>query len=62
MNVAFTPTIAVNAGLEKCPELNTLVLSHNKIDRLGGWLQKSSKLEKLSCSHNQLQDLGTSLK
>ncbi|EFN57386.1 hypothetical protein CHLNCDRAFT_50903 [Chlorella variabilis] len=54
--------ITLVGGLEKCRELNTLVLSHNAVASLGSWLGGCPKLEKLSCSHNQLQELGAALK
>ena len=50
------------AGLDKCKELNTLVLSHNAIASLGSWVATCAKLEKLSLSHNQLAELGAALK
>ena len=52
----------MSAGLEKCRELNTLVLSHNAITSLGNWLAGASKLDKLSASHNRIAELGASLK
>lgn len=56
------PLPACAAGLDKCRELNTLVLSHNAVASLGSWLGGLPKLEKLSLSHNQLRELGASLK
>lgn len=50
------------AGLDKCRELNTLVLSHNSVAALGSWLGGAPKLAKLSLSHNQLAELGGALR
>ena len=50
------------AGLDKCRELNTLVLSHNAVGSLGTWVGSANKLEKMSLSHNKLQELGGALK
>lgn len=52
----------LSAGLDKCRELNTLVLSHNSVASLGSWVGGLPKLEKLSLSHNQIKELGASLK
>lgn len=49
-------------GLDKCRELNTLVLSHNSVASLGSWASGLPKLEKLSISYNALAELGGSLK
>jgi Leucine-rich repeat (LRR) protein len=56
------PACRLFAGLDKCKDLNTLVLSHNAITSLGSWVATCAKLEKLSMSHNQLAELGASLK
>lgn len=48
--------------MDKCKDLNTLVLSHNAIASLGSWVATCAKLEKLSMSHNQLAELGAALK
>ena len=50
------------AGLDKCHDLNTLVLSHNAVGpALGAWAA-TPKLEKLSLSHNRLESLGGALR
>lgn len=55
------PTAPVS-GLDKCRELNTLVLSHNRVASLGSWASGLPKLEKLSLSYNALAELGPALK
>lgn len=49
-------------GLEKVKDLDTLVLSHNRISSMGGWLSGAGKLQKLSLSHNPIADFGGALK
>ena len=56
------PPLSATPGLDKCRELNTLVLSHNAVASLGSWASGLPKLEKLSLSYNALAELGPALK
>jgi Leucine-rich repeat (LRR) protein len=52
--------ITAVSGLDKL-ELDTLVLSNNRVASLGGWLAGAAALQKLSLSHNPLPELGAAL-
>lgn len=46
-------------GLEKCAQLNTLTLSHNRLQGvLGNWAGAAPQLKKLNLAHNALSSLG----
>ena len=53
--------ITAVSGLDKL-ELDTLVLSNNRVASLGGWLAGAAALQKLSLSHNPLPELGAALR
>lgn len=59
MTPTLAPACGLRTGLGRLPELNTLVLTRNRIAKLRpAMLAGCTALAKLSLSHNALADLG----
>lgn len=59
--IANDNALTALGGLERCRQLNTLVLSRNALAAPPTWLAGAGALQKLQLSHNKLADLGGAL-